>query len=66
MKKQMTSHNYYQPMASNGRFPTPVFAKQKTTWMRFLLFCLYGRECTAVASLQPIRVTNNHRFHPYR
>jgi hypothetical protein len=64
MKKQMTSHNYYQPMASNGRFPTPVYSKQKTTWMRFLLFCLYGRKATV--ALQPVRVTHNRRFHPNR
>ncbi|MCB9421563.1 MAG: hypothetical protein H6667_17290 [Ardenticatenaceae bacterium] len=71
MKKHYSSHQCYQTMAASrsmagSRFPYPVFVKQKTTWMRFLLFCLYGRGDTAVAALQPIRVTHNHRFHPYR
>lgn len=66
MKKQTAPSNFYQPMAGNGRTPHPVFVKQKTTWMRFLLFCLVGRQDTAVVALQPIPVTNNHRFHPYR
>jgi hypothetical protein len=73
MKKQTAPSNFYQPMAGNacaeqsrsGRTPYPVFVKQKTTWMRFLLFCLVGHQDTAVVALQPIRVTN-HRFHPYR
>jgi hypothetical protein len=66
MKKRYTSHQCYQTMAANGRSPYPVFVEQKTTWMRFLLFCLYGREYTAVAALQPIRVADNHRFPPHR
>ncbi len=74
MKKQTSPNNCYQPMAGNacaeqsrsGRTPFPVYSKQKTTWMRFLLFCLVGRPDTAVVALQPIRVINNHRFHPYR
>jgi hypothetical protein len=67
MKKWCTSQQFYQTMAGSrpmdsSRTPYPVFAKQKTTWMRFLLFCLVGREDTAVVALQPIRVTNHHRF----
>lgn len=77
MKKRSSSHQCYQTMAggrpmvgsrpmAGSRSPYPVFVKQKTTWMRFLLFCLIGRQETAVVTLQPIRVTNSHRFHPYR
>ncbi|MEJ2748215.1 MAG: hypothetical protein P8183_09955 [Anaerolineae bacterium] len=62
MKKRSSSHQCYQTMASDGRPPHPVYPKQKTTWMRFLLFCLFGRDDTAVVALQPIRVTNHHRF----
>jgi hypothetical protein len=71
MKKRSSSHQCYQTMAGGrpmvgSRSPYPVFVKQKTTWMRFLLFCLVGRQETAVVALQPIPVTNSHRFHPYR
>jgi len=66
MKKWCTSQQFQQTMAANGRSPYPVFVKQKTTWMRFLLFCLVGRDDTAVVALQPVRVNNNHRFPPYR
>ena len=69
MKKHCSSRNFYQTMASNGakangRYPHPVFVKQKTTWMRFLLFYLFGHEATAVPKLQPIRVQNNRK--PYQ
>ena len=67
MKKHAASYQCYQTMAASrpmdgSRSPYPVFVKQKTTWMRFLLFCLYGRDDTAVVALQPIRVTYHHRF----
>lgn len=69
MKKRNSSHQCYQTMAGSrstagSPSPYPVFVKQKTTWMRFLLFCLLGRDDTAVVALQPICVTHHHRFPP--
>ncbi len=60
MKKQTSSRNNYQTTATNGRFPSPI-PKQKTTWMRFLLFCLFGWRDTAVPQLQPIRIQNRYQ-----
>ena len=65
MRKNRHFCHFYQTQAGNGRFPTPVPSKQKTTWMRFLLFCLYGREeGTAVAQLKPIPVRSHRNPYP--
>ena len=66
MKKWASTYTYYHPMTGNGRSPYPVYSKQKTTWMRFLLFCLIGREYTAVVALQPICVQNHRNPCPRR
>lgn len=63
MKNKQAYCHFYQTQAGNGRFPYPVPSRQKTNWMRFLLFCLYGRESTAVASLQPIPVRSHSNPH---
>ncbi|MCP4428831.1 MAG: hypothetical protein GY803_30465 [Chloroflexi bacterium] len=62
MNKRTSSQHFYQTMTdrcpmTGSRFPHPVFTKQKTNWMRFLLFCLYGCD-TAALTPQPIPVQN--------
>ncbi len=64
MSKQFSSNHFYRAMA-NGRFPRPVYSRQKTGWLRFLLFCLVGRD-TAVPAPQPIPVQNQRQPYPNR
>ncbi len=66
MKKHYSSNNFYQTVAGNGRRSFPVCSRQKTSWLRFLPFYLFGWRDTAVVTLQPVRIANNRKIHPHR